>query len=129
MIEDLKDMESRNTAENKKDKQDWLGRVATQEEDWKKKRPSLMKSRISAYYFSHTNCTKCHVETGLFSAYCFCCEKNYCASCDLDIHSDRPFHKRIEQFHEEYSSYKLKPTTFINEDGSRYEIGIERLRF
>jgi excinuclease UvrABC ATPase subunit len=125
IIEDLKDMESRNTAENKKDKQDWLGRVATQEEDWEKKRPSFIKSRVSAYYSSDRTCTQCYVKMSLLSAYCFCCERNYCASCDLDIHLHRPFHKRILQFHEEYSSYKLKPTTFINLDGSRYETGID----
>ena len=109
LIEDLKAMESRNTTENKKDKQGWLRRVATQEEDWKAKRPSLIKSRISAYYFSHRRCSQCHEDSSVFSAYCVCCERNYCASCDFDVHYHTPFHKRTEFFHEQYSSYKLKP--------------------
>lgn len=131
IIEDLKAMESQNTTEKENDKQEsiHLGRVATQEEDWKAKRPSFIKSRISAHYSSDRRCSQCHEETSVFSAYCVCCQRNYCASCDFCVHSHTPFHKRTQFFHEKYSSYKLKPTTFLNLDGSRYEIGIVNTTF
>ena len=99
-------------------------RVATQEDRWSHKRGDFIQARIGACYLSDKKCWTCQGDNVLFSTYCFSCEKNFCGACDFNVHNQSPFHKRTQFFHEDYSSVKLKPTTFINLDGTLFEISM-----
>ena len=100
-------------------------RKEQRERRYKEIRDLVWARRLAVFAPLSMKCELCDSQFDDVSVYCSSCKREMCHKCDIQIHTDLPFHQRTAYIASEFVSCKLFPNWFVDNNGDIQEIGMK----